>query len=230
MARDTILFDINETVLDLSSLKPKFETAFGDGSVISTWFASLLHTSTVCSLTNVETGFAALAGIALDNIAARRGMTLSEEQRSDILGGFASLQPHDDIIPALSALRSKGYRTVAFSNSSKDLITNQIKNAGLNDYFDRIISIEETGSFKPDAKVYVYGAAKLGRAVEDLRLVATHDWDTHGAMNAGLQAGYIDRTGAAYHPLFRRPDVYGTDMRDIVQQIMQEDGLIKEAV
>jgi len=30
MRRDTILLDINETVLDLSSLKPKFKAVFGD--------------------------------------------------------------------------------------------------------------------------------------------------------------------------------------------------------
>ncbi|HBC09636.1 MAG TPA: haloacid dehalogenase type II, partial [Rhodospirillaceae bacterium] len=63
MSRDTVLFDINETVLDLSSLKPGFEAVFQDAGVIATWFAMLLQTSTVCVLTGVETGFARLAAI-----------------------------------------------------------------------------------------------------------------------------------------------------------------------
>ena len=58
MPRDTVLFDINETVLDLRSLGPKFAAALGDPAVVSTWFAMLLHTSTVCALTRVNTGFA----------------------------------------------------------------------------------------------------------------------------------------------------------------------------
>ncbi|SCA56051.1 Haloacid dehalogenase, type II [Candidatus Terasakiella magnetica] len=230
MACDTILFDINETVLDLSSLKPRFEKVFKDNSIMPIWFTILLHNSTVCSLTKVNTEFATLAGIALDNIAARRGISLSGEQRTDILSGFASLQPHSDIIPALKTLRSNGYRTVAFSNSSIELVTNQIKNAGLNDYFDRIISVEESGSFKPDAKVYIYGAEKLERPLEDLRLVATHDWDTHGAITTGMKAAYIDRTGVPYNPLFKRPDVFGTDMREIVEQFMAEDAKNNEAL
>ena len=41
MARDTILFDINETVLDLASLQPRFEAVFGDGSITARWFAML---------------------------------------------------------------------------------------------------------------------------------------------------------------------------------------------
>jgi len=224
MARDTILFDINETVLDLSTLKPKFEAVFDSPDVISIWFTTLLHTSTVSALTGIKTGFAILAGTALDVIAARRGIILSENQRSEILGGFASLKPHSDILPALSALRSAGYRTVAFSNSSLDLITNQISNAGLNASFDQIISVEETGSFKPDRKVYEFAANHLKRPIGDLRLVATHDWDTHGAMVAGMQAAYIQRGSAPYHPHFMKPDVYATDMNKIVKKIIREDG------
>lgn len=224
MPGDTILFDINETVLDLASLRPRFEGVFGDSGVTATWFAMLLHTSTVCALTKVETGFAALAGITLDNVAARRGATVSEQQRSDILGGFASLQPHADIVPALQRLRDAGYRTVAFSNSSLSLVTSQITNAGLADLYDNIISVEETGSFKPDRKVYEYVAARVDRPIAELRLVATHDWDTHGAITAGLMAAYIDRSGAPYNPLYNRPDVFATTMDGVVTQILQEDG------
>ena len=224
MPRDTILFDINETVLDLASLRPRFEAAFNDSGVTATWFASLLHASTVCALTGVETGFAALAGITLDNIAARRGVAISDEQRSHILSGFASLEPHGDVVPALQRLRQAGYRTVAFSNSSLSLVTSQITNAGLAELYDLIISVEQTGSFKPDRRVYEFVAQQVERPQAELRLVATHDWDTHGAMSAGLKAAYIDRSGAPYNPIYQRPEVLATTMDDVVTQILQEDG------
>jgi 2-haloacid dehalogenase len=224
MPRDTILFDINETVLDLSSLKPKFKAAFGDEAVTATWFSMLLHTSTVCALTDVKTDFATLAGAMLDTVAARRGVELSGVMHADILGSFASLPPHADIKPALTRLRSAGYRTVAFSNSSLKLVTAQIDNAGLTDYFDDIVSVEETGSFKPDPGVYEFVARRINRPIDELRLVASHDWDTHGALSAGMHAAYIDRSGAPYHPLYRQPDVYATTMDDIVEQIIARDG------
>lgn len=224
MSRDTILFDINETVLDLSSLKPKFKAAFGDEAVTATWFSMLLHTSTVCIVTDIKTDFASLAGTMLDAVAARRGVELSDVMRAGILGGFASLAPHADIIPALNRLRSAGYRTVAFTNSSLNLVTSQIENAGLKEYFDDIVSVEETGSFKPDPRVYEFVARRVNRPIEELRLVATHDWDTHGALSAGMLAAYIDRSGAPYHPQYRRPDVYATTMDDVVEQIMARDG------
>ena len=130
MPRDTILFDINETVLDLSSLKPRFKAALGSESVTATWFSMLLHTSTVCALTATRTDFATLAGTMLDAIAARLGVDLAEEARTGILSSFASRPAHDDVEPALTLLRSASYRTVAFTNSSLNLVTDQVSNAG----------------------------------------------------------------------------------------------------
>ncbi|MEW6997576.1 haloacid dehalogenase type II [Colwelliaceae bacterium BS250] len=220
MKKETILFDINETVLNLSSLKPKFSDAFGNEGALSLWFSLLLHSSTVCIATKVKANFAELSGVMLDSVAVRSGVALTEDIRAELLTSFASLLPHSDIKPALNKLRSNGFRTVAFSNSSLNLISTQMKNAGLVDYFDDIISVEEMGSFKPDPNVYKFAAEKLGESVGSLRLVATHDWDTHGALSVGFNAAYIDRTGIPYHPFYRRPDICATTMESIVDQII----------
>ena len=217
----TVLFDINETVLDLSSLKAKFKKAFGDEQVTATWFSMLLHSSTVCILTKVETDFATLAKINLQVIASRLGLKLSEQMSLDILNGFASLSPHDDVVDALKALRNAGVKTVAFSNSSLALITAQLTNAGLSEYFDDIVSVEQTGSFKPDPNVYKFVANKLNQPTQQLRLVATHDWDTHGALSVGMKAAYINRLNSPYNPLYLRPDIVANTMNEIVVEILR---------
>lgn len=223
MTRNTVLFDINETVLDLNKLKPKFKQAFGDESVLGLWFSTLLHASTVCALTGLKTEFAVLAGDILNNVAARKGVTLTDQTRSDILNTFASLNPHHDIKPALTRLHDSGYQTIAFSNSSLALIKKQIENAGLSSYFSKVVSVEETGSFKPDPKVYQFVADLLEQPIDSLRLVATHDWDTHGAMSSGMLAAYIDRAGTPYNPQYLKPSIIEKDMNDIVSQIINDD-------
>ena len=220
MDKDTIIFDINETVLNLDSLNPKFERVFGDDKITSLWFSMLLHTSTVCILTGVKTDFLTLSKMTLDTVASRLGVGLTEGDRAEILSTFVSLQPHDDIKSALLRLRSAGYKTVAFSNSSQSLVSSQIKQAGLDHYFDEIVSVEEAGSFKPDPVVYAYLADKMNLPVEKLRLVATHDWDTHGALSVGMKAAYIDRLGWPYNPLYKKPDITGVTMNEIVEAIL----------
>jgi len=225
VSRDTVLFDINETVLDLSPLAPKFEATLGDALLASTWFATLLHASTVCALTGVKTGFADLAGQMLDRLAALRGRSLTLADRNVILDSFANLSPHSDVLPALEKLHAHGYRTVAFSNSSRALVTKQIANSGLADHFDAVLSVEAAESFKPDEKVYAFAAERLDRPIGDLRLIAAHDWDTHGALTAGMQAAYLDRTGAPYNPLYLRPDIEAKKMVDLAEAIIAADGM-----
>lgn len=221
MRNKIILFDINETVLNLKSLQPKFNDAFGSEEALSLWFSKLLHTSAVCVITNVKTNFSKLADAMLESTAANYDLQLSELKRNELLSAFSNLQPHSDIKDALSKLRSNGFKVVAFSNSSLSLISTQIKNAGLISFFDEIISVEETGSFKPDPNVYKFAANVLGESVENLCLVATHDWDTHGALSVGLNAAYINRTDTPYHPFYLKPDIQSNTMDGIVDQIVE---------
>ncbi len=221
MKPTTILFDINETVLNLAVLRPKFQHILGDANLTETWFSMLLHSSTVCLATKLTTNFASLAGIALESLAARKRLTLTAEETDEILSTFANLQAHSDITPALTQLKQAGFNVVALSNSSQALLVSQLTHAGLMPYFDDIISVERASTFKPSADAYRYAAKVLDKNVEELMLVATHDWDTHGAMSAGLQAAYIDRSGAPYHRLYLKPEIMATNMQGIAQQIIE---------
>lgn len=222
MYQETILFDINETVLNVSSLHPNFTSAFDDDNALSLWFYQLLHASTVCVATKVKTDFSTLASTMLDVVAGRLGVSLTAEVKANLLSDFGCLPPYEDIKPALTNLRQKGFRLVAFSNSSNELIATQIKNSGLSDFFDDIVSVESTGSFKPDLRVYQFVADKLRQKVENLRLVASHDWDIHGALTAGLNGAYVDRSGAPYNALYLKPDIYEKNMMGIAEAIIQK--------
>jgi hypothetical protein len=41
-ARPLIVFDVNETLLDLGTIEPTFERIFGDKNAMRLWFASLI--------------------------------------------------------------------------------------------------------------------------------------------------------------------------------------------
>jgi hypothetical protein len=45
-----IVFDVNETLLDVDALKPPFARAFGDELVLREWFSTVLLYSEVASL------------------------------------------------------------------------------------------------------------------------------------------------------------------------------------
>lgn len=216
-----ILFDVNETLLDLSVLQPQFERVFGDSAVMAQWFAVLLHTSVVTTVTNAYENFGALAGAALDVVAGRMGAELSEDDRGSILGMVRELPPHTDVAPSLERLGEAGFRMATLTNSAPAVVSDQISNAGLSDFFEQQISVDEVRAFKPAPEPYRLAASKLGVEVGDLRLVAAHDWDVFGALRAGCQAAFIARGGRTMHPLYDTPDVMGPDLISVTDQILE---------
>jgi 2-haloacid dehalogenase len=218
-----ILFDVNETLLDLAVIQPHFQRVFGDPAISQQWFSLLLHSSLVTTLTSIHIDFGSLAGAALDLVAARQGISLAKDDRSVILTTLQHLPPHPDVGPSLERLHSAGLRLATLTNSSPGMVGAQIANAGLQGYFEQLISVEEARRFKPAPEPYRIAASKLGVAVEQLRLVAAHDWDVHGALHAGCHGAYIARRGRLYHPLYTQPDIMGPDLLQVTDRILELD-------
>lgn len=79
------VFDVNETLLDLGALDPHFERVFGDAGAGQAWFNQLLQSALVSTVLHDYSGFGSIGATALTMTALRRGVELSDEDRSDIL-------------------------------------------------------------------------------------------------------------------------------------------------
>ena len=112
-----IVFDVNETLLDLRALEPHFQRIFGDGAVMKDWFGQVLRSSLVATITGHYQDFGALGGEALAMTAARRGVTLTDEDRAAIGAGMRSLPPHAEVPGGLQRLHDAGLRMVTLTNS-----------------------------------------------------------------------------------------------------------------
>lgn len=218
-----ILFDVNETLLDLSPLRPRFADAFGDAGAMQEWFAVLLHSSVVTTIADAYIEFGTLAGAALEVVMTRRGVDLGEEERRGILTTIRELPPHPDVVPSLDRLHGAGHRLATLTNSAPAVVTAQISHAGLTEYFETLLSVDSVRAFKPAAAPYRMAAEELGVEPDQVRLVAAHDWDVFGALRAGCRAAFIARGGRPYHPLYAKPDVMGPDLAAVTDQILDLD-------
>src|ERR1051326_9573018 len=106
-----IVFDVNETLLDIAALEPHFTRAFGDRTVLRDWFSTVLLYSEVASLAGPYSDFGAIGGAAVDMTAASRGVSLSSDDRNRILSGMRSLPAHPDVRDGLERLKNAGFRT-----------------------------------------------------------------------------------------------------------------------
>jgi len=101
-----IVFDVNETLLDLEALDPHFERAFGNAAVRKTWFATVLRNSLVATITGQYADFGQIAGASLDMTAQQDMVDLSDVDRAAILGTIRNLPAHADVRPGLEKLKA----------------------------------------------------------------------------------------------------------------------------
>ena len=77
--------------------------------------------------------------------------------------------------------------------------------AGLRAEFERLLSVEDAGAWKPAPGAYQYAGRMCGTALADMVLVAVHPWDIDGAARAGMATAWLNRTGLPYPGHFTPP-------------------------
>jgi 2-haloacid dehalogenase len=218
------VFDVNETLLDLGALDPQFECVFGDASTRQAWFGQFLTSWLTAMVTGVYEEFETIGGTALEMIAERQGVHLSDEDKQQIVSGLQNLPPHPEVEENLGRLRDAGIRLVALTNSTQLVADAQIDNSGLREYFEQVLSADAVKRLKPAPEPYHMAAQRLGVDIGQIRLVAAHAWDVAGALQAGCAAAFVGRPGMVLNPLFEPPDVVGANLREVA------DGIIKVEV
>lgn len=218
------VFDVNETLLDLAALDAHFARLFGDKSARSDWFGLVLRYAMTLSITGRQSDFGAVGAASLAMVADIRNVELAEADIAAVGAAMRELPAHPDVTPALDLLAEAGLSIVALTNSPLAAANDQLANAGIADRFEHILSVEQTGRFKPSSAVYQHAAVSLGLRTTDLRMVAAHDWDIAGAMAAGMAGAYVTRSGMVRNPLFPEPDIVGPDMIDVANQIVRAEG------
>ena len=218
-----LVFDVNETLLDLSALDPHFQRVFGDAQVRVEWFQTMLQSAFLTTITGPYKSFGEHFRAALAITALRRDLRVSPDDERAILAGVRALPAHPDVRPALERLRSAGFRLAALTNSTAEVEETQLRNANLSDLFETALSADSSRRLKPAAEAYTGAARELGVRPSDIRMVAAHAWDVHGAMRAGCAAAFVERPGAMWNPLLGRPDIVGTDLGEIAERVIEVD-------
>jgi 2-haloacid dehalogenase len=217
MAR-VLAFDVNETLLDLSVLDPHFERAFGDAAVRPQWFALMLQLAFVGAITDRYVDFSTAQRAALAMLGERHGVPVDADE---VVGAMRSLPAHPDVPAALGALRAAGFTMAALTNSPLDVAQDQLRNAGIADRFDAILSADQVQALKPRREPYELVARTFGVGIGDVRLIAAHAWDVAGALAAGCRAAFVARPGMVLSPLGEQPDVVGADLAEVAAELQR---------
>lgn len=217
---EVLVFDVNETLLDLRALAPLFAEHLGSAALLKDWFHNMLLYSQTVTLAGPYADFSSLARASLQMAARTHGRELTESAAQAIFDALRSVPVHPDVPGALRRLQEAGFRLAALTNSTQSAVDGQLEGNGLSKVFDMILSVDEWKLFKPHLEIYRNAAAKLGVEPEKMRMIAAHPWDLMGARAAGCQVAFVERTPGSWFPLVPRPEIGGPTLKEVADQLI----------
>src|SRR5690348_1017276 len=218
--RPLIVFDVNETLLDLRVMEPVFERIFGDKSVMRLWFADLIMYSAVLTLAKCYVPFTDIGSAVMKMLADTRGIKISEADKGQLIERFSTMPPYPEVPGALRKLGDAGFRLFTLTDNLLEVQTRQLEHGGLLDFFERRFSADGAKHDKPSPEAYAYAQAQLGASPSELLLVACHTWDTLGAVAGGWGAALIRREGSDLLSVGPQPQIVGANLDDVADQLI----------
>ena len=215
-----IVFDVNETLLDLGTMEPTFQRIFGDKSAMRLWFANLILYSAALTVAGVYVPFTDIGAAVMKMLADTRGIRINDNDKKELTDKFSTMPPHPEVPAALRKLRDAGFRLFCLTDNLLDVQTRQLTQGGIVDQFERRFSADGVKHHKPSRQAYAYVERELGVTPSQLCMIACHTWDTLGAVAAGWQAALIKRVGNDVLGVGPQPHIVGDDLNHVADQLI----------
>jgi 2-haloacid dehalogenase len=217
-----LVFDVNETLTDMSPLAGRLEEVGLPGHLLPAWFAGVLRDGVALTLAGGRATFADVArDVLLPLLAGVRTAAPDPEAAVEhVLGALPELPVHPDVPQGVRALCTAGHRLVTLTNGAADTTRAVLERAGLADCFETHLDIQGAGGrWKPAPAAYAHALDAVGVPAEAATLVSVHPWDIDGAARAGLATAWVRRTPVPY-PSVQRPAGRTADgMIDLARQL-----------
>jgi len=224
-----VVFDVNETLSDMAPMGLRFADVGAPEQLAKLWFASLLRDGFALTTAGAKTTFAAVGHGVLRTLLAPLDAAGQLDRKvgdaiEHIMTGFSQLQVHPDVPQGVRALGAAGMRLVTLTNGATSVPQALFERAGLAGEFERLLSVDDAGVWKPARGAYEYAARTCDVEVGAMLLVAVHPWDIDGAARAGMRTAWLNRSGSPYPDHFTAPEIIARDLEDLAAQLTEDAG------
>ncbi|MGI1663011.1 haloacid dehalogenase type II [Palleronia sp. KMU-117] len=217
------IFDAYGTLFDVASAARRAAAEPGNEALAEAWpklaefwRQKQLSYTWLRTILGEHTDFWQVTQDGLDWTLAALGLD-DPRLRDRLLALYRELDAYPEVPAMLRALKGEGMTTAILSNGAPDMLASAVASAGIGLHLDAVLSVEEVGVFKPDARVYKLVEARLGVHPSDVLFVSSNGWDAAGAAHFGFRTAWVNRAGEPPDRLPGRPERILRDLSDIPQ-------------
>lgn len=179
--------------------------------IASDWRRKQLEYTWLRAVAGAHADFWQVTAEAIDWALEAAGLS-DPALRARLLGLYWELPAFPEVPAMLESLAAQGHRLAILSNGSPGMLAAAVRHAGLDGRFAAVLSVEQVGVFKPDARVYGLVGPALGVAPSDVVFVSSNGWDACSGAAFGFRAVWVNREGAPMDRLHGRPDAVLRDL------------------
>src|SRR4029077_17139246 len=130
-----MVFDVNETLLDLQTMEPTFERIFGEKRAMRLWFANFIMYSAALTVAGCYVPFTDIGSAVMKMLADTHGIQIDEADKEEPTAGFLTTPPHPEVPAALRKLRHAGFRLFTLTDNLPEVQTRQLEHGRIVDLF-----------------------------------------------------------------------------------------------
>ncbi len=218
-----LVFDAYGTLFDVATLARLADRHYpGRGeSLCRAWRERQLDYMWLRSLMGRYDAFATVTAEALAWAVDSLGLAADAGAQEALLLGWRTLEPFPDTRAALARLGER-FPLALLSNGDPGTLDAVVDHNELRVHFgERVFSVQEAGTYKPDPRVYAIATAQLGLPAEAIGFVSANGWDAAGAKSFGYRVWWVNRTGAPKDRLGSPPDAIVADLAGLAQRLAE---------
>ncbi len=189
------VFDAYGTLFDVAAAAARCRDDLGDkaGPLAALWRTKQLEYTWLRSLMDEYVDFWRVTGDGLDYAMATLG--IGEGLRPRLMDLYMRLDAYGEVKDVLSGLKAAGIKTAILSNGAPAMLEAAVKNAGIDDLLDDVLSVDSIGVFKPHPRVYQLAVDGLDLPAGRICFMSSNAWDVAGAANFGFRVVWVNRFG-----------------------------------
>ncbi|MCP4494358.1 MAG: haloacid dehalogenase type II [Gammaproteobacteria bacterium] len=218
----TLGFDIYGTLIDPHGVTVKLGEIIGEQAVefSQLWRTKQLEYTFRRGLMRDYQNFVVCTRNALDYTDQVFNTKISEEDKQALMESYRVLPAYDDVPEALEKIKAAGFRIYGFSNGIADAVSGLLEHAGIAQYFDGVVSVDEVATFKPSPDVYEHFVESTGSDKTNAWLVSSNPFDIQGAINIGMKAAWLHRfPEVVFDPWGIEPTIVMQELVEIVERV-----------
>lgn len=139
--------------------------------------------------------------------------------RETLLALYWELPAYREVPMMLATLKAKGFETAILSNGSPDMLEGAVDFAGVGEWLDAVLSVEDVGIFKPARVVYDMVGTRFGVSPDEVLFVSSNGWDAAAAASYGFSTVWVNRAAEPVDRLPAKPNATLSDLTGIPELV-----------